>query len=96
MWQIVSLIQIVIAFIAQNPEFVDKIKEIIEAIREEISGGTSVTLMQAEDQAECVYIKVFGSAEIQGAETRQQRRQWLELIKLIFENWDKLAPIFFK
>jgi C4-type Zn-finger protein len=96
MWQIVSLIQIVIAFIAQNPEFVDKIKEIIEAIREEISGGTSVTLMQAEDQAECVYIKVFGNVEAQDAESRQQRRQWLELIKLIFENWDKLAPIFFK
>ena len=87
-----QLLYLFFEFVSENPDVVAKLQELFEAIKKRLAGGVYAT--GDCDQCEAVFVEVFGFSAT--AADPKERRRWLELIQLIFENWDKLAPIFFK
>lgn len=98
MLKYLQVMMLVVNFVRENPEFVAKFREIINAIKDHFS-GENVSALSQEAFMESLADQACGVAaagEVTANAVALERRQWLDLIRLIFENWDKIAPIFFK
>lgn len=93
MWKYVMLFQAIVGIVKDSPEFIETINKLIKAVRDHLNSG-SASVMDLETSANVVCNAVFGEAVGLDSVVQAERRRWLELIQLLLENWDKIAPIF--